>query len=135
MFFHSMERIRNNSIFIKACNQLKVKTSFTESTIERLKTDDWQNIVELLQSFATKMEKNYPNDPIKKAFKVNMDNLKLSIDQLSKEWEELKLDETYSTLVYEDETFMTPYEDLDITSAFDEPTPEELEVYEELVSI
>ena len=130
-----MERIRNNGIFLSACDQLKVKTSFSGDMIERLRTEDWQSMVELLQAFATKMEKNDPTDPIKRAFKVNLDNLKLSIDQLSKEWEELKLDETYSTLVYEDETFMTPYEDVDITSAFDEPTPEDVKIYEELVSM
>ena len=124
-----MERLKNNNIFVSACNQLKVKTSLllTEASIERLKTEDWQKMVELLQSFAIKMESNDPNDPRKKAFKVNLNNLKLSIDQLSKEWEQLKLDETYSTLVYEDETFMSVYEDLDMTSAFEEPTPEELE--------
>ena len=130
MFFTSAERITNINIFLSACTQLKVKTSdfkLSEAAIERLKTEDWQNTVELLQSFATKMEKNDPHDPIKKGFKVNLHNLKLSIDQLNKEWDELKLDETYSTLVYEDEAYIAPYEDIDMTYAFDEPTPEELE--------
>ena len=56
--------------------------------IERLSPEDWSNMVQTLQSFSQKLEaKNYS----KKSFKVNLDNLKLSIDQLRKDWEELKI--------------------------------------------
>ena len=111
ILFNSMERIANINIFLSACEQLKVKSLLTEGEIERLKPSDWIKMVTTLQTFANKMEKKFPQDPRKKTFKISVDNMKLSIDQLIKEWEELKLDSTYADLVYEDEIYMSPYED------------------------
>ena len=118
--------MKNISIFLQACTQLHVKTRLSDADIERLKPDDWQDIVKCLQSYSHKMEKNDSNDPTKMSFKVNLDNLKLSMDQLIKEWEDLKLDKTYGTLVYEDEVYLSPYEELDDNpfNYLEEPTTE-----------
>ena len=108
-----MERICNIKIFKSACDELKVNTRLNEKDIERLKPENWQEMVITLQSFSNKLERKQSEDPSKKGFKVSETNLRLSIDQLTKEWEELKLDKTYSSLVYEDEAFISPYEDID----------------------
>ena len=109
----SMERICNIKIFKSACDELKVNTRLNEKDIERLKPENWQEMVITLQSFSNKLERKQSDDPSKKGFKVSETNLKLSIDQLIKEWEELKLDKTYASLVYEDEAFISPYEDIE----------------------
>ena len=88
-----MERISNASIFISACGELNVKTRFTEKDIEHLKPEDWLDMVKTLHAFANKVENNDPRDETKKAFKGNLDGLKLSIDQLSKEWKNLNLEQ------------------------------------------
>ena len=103
--------MNNIHIFLSACGQLKVNNSLTESDIERLKPEEWEHMVKTIQLFSNKMEKKYPQDPTKKSFRVNLDNLKLSISQLINEWKELKLDQTYATLVYDDEIYISPYED------------------------
>ena len=109
----SMERICNIKIFKSACEELKVNTRLNEKDIERLKPENWQEMVITLQSFSNKLERKQSEDPSKKGFKVSETNLKLSIDQLIKEWEELKMDKTYASLVYEDEAFISPYEDIE----------------------
>ena len=115
-----MERIGNIKLFKSACEELKVNTRLNEKDIERLKPEDWQEMVTTLQSFSNKLEKKHGEDDNKKGFKISETNLKLSIDQLTKEWEELKLDKTYSSLVYEDEFFISPYEDIE--NLYEEPT-------------
>ena len=106
-----MERIKNIKIFISACGQLKVNSRLTESDIERLKPEDWEEIVKTIQLFSNKVEKNYPQDVTKKSFNIHLTNLKLSINQLINEWNELKLDDTQSDYVYDDEVYLSPYED------------------------
>ena len=115
-----MERIGNIKLFKSVCEELKVTTRLNEKDIEGLKPEDWQEMVTTLQSFSNKLEKKQGEDDNKKGFKISETNLKLSIDQLTKEWEELKLDETYSSLVYEDEFFISPYEDIE--HLYEEPT-------------
>ena len=84
----------------------------TESVIEQLKAEDWSDMVQTIQHFSSKVEKKYPQDITKKAFKVNPDNLKLSINQLTNEWKELQLDETYpSPYTYEEDIYLSPYSD------------------------
>ena len=103
----STERIANNGIFISACAELKVDPGLTDVDIERLRPEDWSKMVLTLQSFSLKLKNR---DPSKKSFKVNLDNLKLSIDQLRKE---IELGGDYKDEVIEEDIYQSPYEDIE----------------------
>ena len=67
-------------------------------------------MVQTLQSFSQKLEAKHYS---KKSFKVNLDNLKLSIDQLRKDWEELKIGGIYENEIFEEDIYQSPYEDVE----------------------
>ena len=98
----------NTAIFISACAELKVRSALTDEDIERLRPEDWSNMIQTLQLFAQKLENK---DPSKKSFKVSLNNLKISIDQLQKEWDELKIGNGYDYDIFEDDIYQSPYED------------------------
>lgn len=106
-YTYSTERIANNGIFISACAELKVDPGLTDVDIERLRPEDWSKMVLTLQTFSLKLKNR---DPSKKSFKVNLDNLKLSIDQLRKE---IELGGDYKDEVIEEDIYQSPYEDIE----------------------
>ena len=95
-----------------------MKTRLTDVEIERLRLEDWLEMVQALQSFSQKLEKK---DSSKKSFKLSLENLKLSIDQLRQKWDDLKLGDNYPADIFEDDIYQSPYEDLDFA----------MEMYEE----
>ena len=86
---------------------MKVDPGLTDVDIERLRPEDWSKMVLTLQSFSLKLKNR---DPSKKSFKVNLDNLKLSIDQLRKE---IELGGDYKDEVIEEDIYQSPYEDIE----------------------
>ena len=105
---------------------MKVKPGLTDEGIERLRPEDWSTMIQTLQSFAQKLENK---DPSKKSFRVSSSNLKISIDQLQKEWEELKIGNGYDYDILEDDIYQAPYEDIEFSSYMDDDAE-----YEEIVS-
>ena len=73
-------------------------------------------MIQTLQLFAQKLENK---DPSKKSFKVSLNNLKISIDQLQKEWDELKIGNGYDYDIFEDDIYQSPYEDTEFMSMDD----------------
>ena len=118
----------NIGIFLSACSELKVKTTLTEADIECLKADDWNELVQLLISFSQKLESKNPS---KKSFKVNLPNLKLSIDQLKKEWGESNSGIKNKKDILEEDIYQSPYEDMDVSMTIDEDDDTE---YQNMVS-
>ena len=118
----------NIGIFLSACSELKVKTTLTEADIERLKADDWNELVQLLISFSQKLESKNPS---KKSFKVSLPNLKLSIDQLKKEWGVSNSGISDKNEALEEDLYQSPYEDLDVSMTIDEDDDTE---YQNMVS-
>ena len=95
---------------------MKVKSGLTDEGIERLRPEDWIQMIQTLQLFAQKLENK---DPSKKSFKVSLYNLKISIDQLQKEWDELKIGNGYDYDIFEDDIYQSPYEELEFTLSMD----------------
>ena len=116
----------NTAIFISACAELKVRSALTDEDIERLRPEDWSNMIQTLQLFAQKLENK---DPSKKSFKVSLNNLKISIDQLQKEWDELKIGNGYDYDIFEDDIYQSPYEDTEFILSMDD-----YDDYREIVS-
>ena len=116
----------NTAIFISACAELKVRSALTDEEIERLRPEDWSNMIQTLQLFAQKLENK---DPSKKSFKVSLNNLKISIDQLQKEWDELKIGNGYDYDIFEDDIYQSPYEDTEFILSMDD-----YDDYREIVS-
>ena len=95
---------------------MKVKSGLTDEDIERLRPEDWIQMIQTLQLFGQKLESK---DPFKKSFKVSLSNLKISIDQLQKEWDELKIGNGYDYDILEDDIYQSPYEDIEFTLSMD----------------
>ena len=87
-------------------------TRLKDVDIERLRPEDWVDMVQTLQLFSQKLAQK---DSSKKSFKVSLDNLKLSIHQLRQKWDDLKLGDNYGAENFEDDIYQSPYiEDLEL---------------------
>lgn len=107
----------NIGIFLSACDELKVKTSLKDADIERLKPDDWNEVVRALISFSQKLESKNPS---MKSFKVDLQNLKLSIDQLKREWNVSNSGINDKNGALEEDIYQSPYKDIDVSMTVNE---------------